>query len=125
MIRGLLTAGDRVLILVYLLAIATSGVLAGRLSAGGEAALVIVGEKAVLRLDLLESRTLTVHGDPGDVKVQVEEGAIRVVSAQCPNRVCVRTGRILRAGEVILCAPNRVFIRIVGRGKGGVRAVTG
>ena len=44
----------------------------------------------------------------------IEDGAAYMKEADCPDRVCVRTGKISRAGESILCLPNRVEVGFVG-----------
>ena len=35
-------------------------------------------------------------------------------SADCRDQVCVRTGTLTRAGQVAVCLPNRVVLRITG-----------
>ncbi|HBE87040.1 MAG TPA: hypothetical protein DDW53_19330, partial [Lachnoclostridium sp.] len=37
-----------------------------------------------------------------------------ITEASCPDKVCVRTGKIHRSGELIVCLPNRVVITIEG-----------
>lgn len=46
----------------------------------------------------------------------IEDGKAYMESADCPDKVCVRTGKISRVGEQIVCLPNRVFIRVIGEG---------
>lgn len=38
----------------------------------------------------------------------------RMESADCHDQVCVRTGTLTRAGQVAVCLPNRVILKIVG-----------
>lgn len=59
----------------------------------------------------------------GGCEVRVENGEVFVAKSDCPDRVCVNTGRISRAGEAIICVPNRVSIKIIGEGK--VDAIAG
>ena len=44
-----------------------------------------------------------------------ENGEIYVKESACPDKVCVRSGRISKAGEGIICAPNRVAVEISGK----------
>ncbi len=37
---------------------------------------------------------------------------VRVAAADCPDRLCVRTGAISRPGEAIACVPNRVVVSL-------------
>ena len=46
--------------------------------------------------------------------VAVEDGEIYIKETNCPDRVCEKTGRISKAGEAIICIPNKVSITIAG-----------
>ena len=35
-----------------------------------------------------------------------------VKDADCPDRLCVKTGKISRAGEAVACVPNRVVVTL-------------
>jgi hypothetical protein len=59
--------------------------------------------------------TLHVPGPLGDTVVVVEEGGVRVISSPCPEKICIKTGKISKPGQWIACLPNRVFISIQGR----------
>ena len=43
--------------------------------------------------------------------------------ADCPDQVCVRTGRLTRAGQTAVCLPHRVVLKLVGETDGGVDAI--
>jgi hypothetical protein len=74
--------------------------------------------------DLAENRKVTVRGAHGDVRIQIKDGKVGVLFAECPNKICVRTGWRSRSGESIICVPNAVLIRIEGESN-VVRGVTG
>ena len=46
--------------------------------------------------------------------VEVEPGRIRIVSATCPDQVCVRQGWISDSTVPVVCLPNQVIVEIVG-----------
>ena len=46
----------------------------------------------------------------------VKNGEAYLSYADCPDQVCVRTGRIRYAGQSIVCLPNRLVIKIVAKG---------
>lgn len=60
--------------------------------------------------------------DLNGLTVVVEEGSIHVEDADCPDKICERMGKISKAGETIICLPNRVVIKILGKGE--VEAIT-
>ncbi len=64
-------------------------------------------------VSLSENTEFTVYCDEGFNVVTVEDGKICVSSADCPDKVCVRQGKI--SGKVpIVCLPHRLEIRVVG-----------
>ncbi len=42
----------------------------------------------------------------------VSDGAISVTQSSCGDHTCVRTGKISRKGQVIVCVPNKVTVTI-------------
>lgn len=53
------------------------------------------------------------------LKVKIENGEAMVVSSDCPNGYCVQSGSISHAGEVIVCAPAHIKIRVDSVEEGG------
>lgn len=51
----------------------------------------------------------------GHNKVVIEDGAVRMEEADCPDKLCVNQGKISKAGQTIICLPNRVMVTIKGR----------
>jgi len=61
------------------------------------------------------ARTFQVEVDGGIATVEVKDGAVRLApesAHSCPERICVRTGWIKNPGASIICAPNKLVIRI-------------
>jgi hypothetical protein len=52
-------------------------------------------------------------------KVVFENGRIRFSEADCPDRVCVRTGWISHQGQLAACVPGEVILRIEGQTTSG------
>jgi Uncharacterized protein conserved in bacteria len=46
--------------------------------------------------------------------IEIKDGTVRMTYADCPDKICVRTGSISHSGQSIVCAPNKVVILIVG-----------
>lgn len=84
---------------------------------GLEAQVERAGE-IVLRqeLSLLDGpREATVEGENGlTVTVTFYPDGAAVTEAACPDRVCVRTGKLTRAGETALCLPAKICLRLTG-----------
>lgn len=56
--------------------------------------------------------------------LKIEDGEAYLIHADCPDKTCVRTGRIKYEGQSIICLPNRVSIKIVGDGSDKVDLVS-
>ena len=69
---------------------------------------------------VVESNGYTLH-------VHLTETEVWVESSDCPTQDCVRTGRISRGGQSIVCLPARVIVTLEGGVKtdSGVDAVIG
>lgn len=55
-------------------------------------------------------------GDGRYNEVVVMYGEVRVKEANCPDQLCVKSGAIRSSGQVIVCLPHKVVIRITGAG---------
>ena len=44
--------------------------------------------------------------------IVVEDESIFVSEADCPDEICVRTGRLSNPGEVAACLPHKVLIEV-------------
>lgn len=85
--------------------------LTGQSSATAE--VTVAGEK-VLRVDLSRDGLYPIAAQGGALVAEVAEGAVRVREADCPDQVCVLTGWVRRPGDLVVCAPLRVVVRVTG-----------
>lgn len=76
----------------------------------------------IKELPLDRETTVNVEGPLGTTVVKVEEGKARIISSPCPRKLCIRMGSISKAGEMVVCVPNKVVVRI--KGKQEIDAVT-
>ncbi len=82
----------------------------------GKIAVIRQNDKVIKKIDLdkvSEPQRIEVKGDYVDV-VLVEKGRIRFEEANCPDLVCVKSGWMSRKGDMAVCLPNRVSVRIEG-----------
>jgi hypothetical protein len=54
------------------------------------------------------------NGPVGETKVQFLEVGAKVLTSDCPDKICVLFGLMNRSGQSNACLPNRVVFRIVG-----------
>ncbi len=65
-------------------------------------------------LSLDQNRELTVDGKYA-CTVTVRDGAVAVTRSNCPGEDCVHSGWIHSPGRSIVCLPNGLEIRVVGK----------
>jgi hypothetical protein len=59
---------------------------------------------------------------PSVVFHQYPDGSIAFVESDCPDKICIRSGRLHLAGQMAACLPNQVYVKIVGTGAGNSAA---
>ena len=78
----------------------------------GVTAVVFVDKAQQARLSLEQDGVYTFFGPLGFTTVRVENERIHVEQSSCPYHICERTGPIQRAGQIIVCLPNYLYIKI-------------
>lgn len=59
------------------------------------------------------SQIFTIEGENGCVnEIETRSGSIGIISADCPDKLCVRQGFISSSKLPITCLPNRLVIRL-------------
>lgn len=56
--------------------------------------------------------SFTVETPNGQNTVTIDGHEIAVTDADCPDKICVKTGFISQKGEVIACLPHKLIIEI-------------
>ena len=64
---------------------------------------------------------VAIPGPHGETVVAIRDGRACVVSASCPNKVCMGMGAAARQGELIACVPNALLLRVEGGADAGTR----
>jgi len=122
-IRKLLKIGDYLIVVLLLVLAVISGWTRFNHKTGTQAVVYSDGIKqAVLPLHL--DRRIHVQGPLGLSVIEVSEGAVHMVSSPCPHQICVKMGRIMKSESIIVCVPNRIFIRIEGNDHNQLDAIT-
>lgn len=99
------------------------GFLARRLLAGGGTgdlvALVHDADGRTHELPLDRDDELTVRTSLGTNTIVVEDGAVRMAAADCPNGTCLLTEPLRTPGAQIICLPHQLWIEVCEAGEAG------
>ena len=90
---------------------------------GGSASMAYVYKDGRL-LKTLELSFEPYTVDLGTNTVYVEGDGVSMQSADCPDKLCIKQGKIKNSSRSIVCLPNRIVIEIGGE-KGEVDAIAG
>ena len=58
------------------------------------------------------SLTFTQAGTAHHYLIRLEQDTIAISAADCPDKICVKTGAISQPGEIIACLPHKLIIEI-------------
>lgn len=78
----------------------------------GAGVIVRVEGIEVGRYSLSTNATYTLNG--GTNTLHIEDGRAWLTDADCPDKLCVRQGKISKEGETITCLPNKLTVTVYG-----------
>lgn len=78
----------------------------------GNQILVSVDGKVIKTFSQDETITYTIEGKDGKNILKIDGGKAWLLEADCPDQICVKTGKIMYPGQSIICLPHRVAIEI-------------
>jgi len=103
-------------VLIFITALSLLYILLSKSPKGGLIADIYQSGELIASIPLNEVREtyrFTVTGDEGHVnEIEIRPGSIGIISADCPDKLCVRQGFISDSRLPVTCLPNRVVIRL-------------
>lgn len=108
--------GDVIVILLLLLI--TAGVFCFRLfgfEKGNTVVISVDGVSSSYPLDI--DRTLVIENEGITLTVVIKDKKAYIDNSDCPEKNCVLSGKIGKKGEIVVCAPSKVYIKIAGEGE--------
>lgn len=112
---------DFILIGVILAVILAAFVIVNLVKKDGAYVIVRVNGEQVAKYSLSEDGQYELNG--GTNILRIKDGKAYLVSADCPDHLCVKQGKIDQVGETITCLPNRLTVTVYGSDKGEVELV--
>ena len=116
-----------IILLIVLVAIGLAAtVMVGVSKSSGDTVLIENHGDLFGKYSLHEDREIDVpcvDSVGSDLHVSISGGTVKVTSSGCANQLCVKHSAISRTGESIICLPNRIVVKIEGKG-GGYDAIT-
>lgn len=70
---------------------------------------IVSDGKIAAELPLCEDTEISVKGKN---TVKIENGSVYVSDADCPDKLCVKQGKIGKSGGTIVCLPNKLTVEV-------------
>jgi hypothetical protein len=111
------TRADKILIITLIALSALSYPAIRYLSAGASFLEIEVNGQpgTVVRMD--QDQDITVEGKLGTTIIRIDESGARFIQSPCADKKCIESAPIKDAGEIAVCIPNRVMIRVLGENR--------
>ncbi len=86
---------------------------AASLTDGEETVTVYQEKEQIAVYSLREEREETIYGADGSMnRLVIRGGEAWIEDADCPDRLCVKQGRISRNGQAVTCLPHKLVITV-------------
>lgn len=82
---------------------------------GEESEILEVSKDGQVIAKLLLSEDQLYTTPDGKNTVEIKDSVVSMVEALCPDQLCVHTKPLVNSSRSIVCLPNRVVLRIIGK----------
>lgn len=69
-----------------------------------------------VRLDSGREQSFSLPQAPSVVFHLYEDGSIAFIESDCPDKICIKTGRLHAHGQMAACLPNGMLVKVVEEG---------
>jgi hypothetical protein len=107
--------------IILFVALAYALILAFRTE--GSKVLITVDGKEHKTFNLNENTSYELINDGEYNIIEIKDGYVRMLEASCPDKICVKHGKIHYDNETITCLPNRVVVRVIGGEDSGLDTI--
>lgn len=83
----------------------------------GDMVLITVDGKPYQKVSLQEEQTISIQTDRGNNRIQIKDGQVKMIEADCQDQICVKHAAIHKTGETIVCLPHKVVVEMIGEQK--------
>ena len=99
------------IVALLLIGIVLLFVLRGRSSEGSYVVIMYQNEEKA-RFSLTSNGVYDIND--GKNRIEILDGKVRMIDADCPDELCIRQGWIGYDGQSIICLPNKITVMVSG-----------
>ena len=124
--------GDKIvgIVLLIIVLITSGATLVYKNSIKGSENIAVIKRegKVIKTIDLnkvVSPQEFTLKTENGHYNtIAVKHNSIRIIDANCPNKICVKSGWISKPGDIIVCLPFKLIININAQSNDNIDGVT-
>ena len=90
----------------------------------GNTLLIYVDGEIYGEYSLYSDKIIEIDNGFGSNTVIIKNGEAFMEHADCPDKLCLKQGKISKAGQNIVCLPHRLVLEIKGDKKGDLDAIS-
>ncbi len=115
----ILTKSDKlIIVLILLLSVLSYIIMALNITAEAPRSVEItVNGKLYAQYNLAEiksSKNVEIKTEFGINTLKLTDDGAEMISANCKDKLDIKCGKITKVGQIIVCAPNRVLVKLTG-----------
>lgn len=58
---------------------------------------------------------ITIETKNGNNVICIDDNSVWFEHSDCPDQICVNTGKLTHAGQIAVCLPNKVIVKLIGQ----------
>ena len=101
----LISVGAVILILIL------AGVVVNHFMPAGKV-VITIDNKEYDTISLKENERMVIDNEYGKNVIIIKDEQVFVESADCPDKTCVKQGKVMKTGQSIVCLPHRLTITV-------------
>ena len=109
-----LSKGEKIFIasiVAAVLILLVAGVIIGNVMPAGNV-VINIDNKEYETISLKENERVVIDNEYGKNVIIIRDEQVFVESADCPDKTCVKQGKIMKTGQSIVCLPHRLTVTI-------------
>lgn len=80
--------------------------------AQGSEVVITLGGSEYGTYSLADDRVIEIKSDFGSNTVVIENGSVYMKDADCPDRYCVKQGKVKDSGDSVICLPHKLVVGV-------------
>ena len=117
---------EKTYVLLFVIIVVALGIMVFNKASArrGDFVEVSVDGQVIQKLPLNEDTEYTIEGLEGENHLIIKDGICFIEEADCPDKLCVKQGKIGEIGQSIICLPHRVVVTIKGESSAEVDTIS-